>query len=301
MPSRRHSRQTGPWTRPMAPPYTRRLLGGRHPSWGIGVTSLMRLTSSPAACSDRIAASRPAPGPLTYTSTWRTPFSMALRAALSAASPAAKGVPLRDPLNPAVPALAQARTLPWGSVMVTIVLLNVDWMWAIPAGTFLRSRRFPRAIPYLRLTTATVPPSTGAPSRRSSGALPRPGVGPGPLAPHGKAPPVAEAPVAPDLDQPPDVHGHLPPEVAFHLVVLVDDLAQPGDLLLGQVPDPGVGVDPGDLEDLPCPAAPDPVDVGEGHLHPLVPGKIDPCDASHTALPAPSLASACASGCRRSP
>src|SRR5579875_2423175 len=133
MPSRRHSRQTGPWTRPMAPPYTRRLLGGRHPSWGIGVTSLMRLTSSPAACSDRIAASRPAPGPLTYTSTWRTPFSMALRAALSAASPAAKGVPLRDPLNPAVPALAQARTLPWGSVMVTIVLLNVDWMWALPS------------------------------------------------------------------------------------------------------------------------------------------------------------------------
>jgi hypothetical protein len=27
-----------------------------------------------------------------------------------------------------------------GSVIVTIVLLNVAWMWAMPSGTFFRSR-----------------------------------------------------------------------------------------------------------------------------------------------------------------
>jgi hypothetical protein len=40
------------------------------------------------------------PGPFTNTSTFFTPCSCALRAALSAASCAANGVDLRDPLKP---------------------------------------------------------------------------------------------------------------------------------------------------------------------------------------------------------
>ena len=39
--------------------YTRLLLGGRHPLWGIGVTSLIIVTSRPAVCNALIAASRP--------------------------------------------------------------------------------------------------------------------------------------------------------------------------------------------------------------------------------------------------
>jgi hypothetical protein len=35
--------------------------------------------------------------------------------------------------------------LPWRSLIVTTVLLNVDWMWAMPAGTFFFSLRLPRA------------------------------------------------------------------------------------------------------------------------------------------------------------
>ena len=44
---------------------TRRRLGGRHPLCGMGVTSVIALTSRPAAWRERMACSRPAPGPLT--------------------------------------------------------------------------------------------------------------------------------------------------------------------------------------------------------------------------------------------
>lgn len=44
-------------------------------------------------------------------------------------------------LKPTCPDDAQAMTLPCGSVMVTIVLLNVLLMWAAPCGTFFFSRR----------------------------------------------------------------------------------------------------------------------------------------------------------------
>jgi hypothetical protein len=52
------------------------------------------------------------------------PCSIALCAASSAASCAANGVDLRDPLKPLTPADDQATTFPETSVMVTIVLLN---------------------------------------------------------------------------------------------------------------------------------------------------------------------------------
>ncbi len=79
-----------------------------------------------------MAVSRPEPGPFTSTSTLRTPCSMARRAQASAASWAANGVDLREPLKPTLPAEAQARTLPSGSVIDTIVLLNELLMWATP-------------------------------------------------------------------------------------------------------------------------------------------------------------------------
>src|SRR6267142_2823915 len=108
----------------MADSYTRRRFGGRQPSCGIGVTSRMAVISRPTACSERMAASRPAPGPRTKTSICFRPNSMALRAAISAAVWAAKGVDLREPLKPALPALDHDTTLPPLSVSVTIVLLN---------------------------------------------------------------------------------------------------------------------------------------------------------------------------------
>src|SRR5919201_2147002 len=98
-------------------------------------------TSRPAACSDRMAVSRPEPGPFTKTSTFFSPCSCALRAAFSAAICAANGVDLREPLKPTWPAEAQLITLPNGSVIVTIVLLNVLLMCAWPNATFFFSLR----------------------------------------------------------------------------------------------------------------------------------------------------------------
>src|SRR5690606_2253521 len=107
------------------PGQTRRRFGGRQPLCGTGVTSWMEPTSRPVAWSERMAVSRPEPGPLTKTSTLRTPCSWARRAAASAAICAANGVDLRDPLKPTCPELAHEITAPVGSVMLTMVLLNV--------------------------------------------------------------------------------------------------------------------------------------------------------------------------------
>src|SRR5580658_4625518 len=61
-------------------------------------------------------------------------------AAFDAACCAANGVPLREPRNPSEPELFQLSVLPTGSVIVTMVLLNVACTYAMPNGTFLRSR-----------------------------------------------------------------------------------------------------------------------------------------------------------------
>lgn len=64
------------------------------------------------------------------------PNSCTMALTFSAATCAAKGVLLREPRKPEPPAVAQASAFPWRSVIVTIVLLNDAWMWAIPSTTF---------------------------------------------------------------------------------------------------------------------------------------------------------------------
>src|SRR6266545_2234520 len=148
---------------------TRRLFLGRTPLWACGVTSFTPRISRPAACRDRIAVSRPEPGPLTKTSTFCRPCSMPLRAHESAVTWAAKGVDLREPLNPADPADSQTITFPSESVSVTIVLLNDVLMCAWPMAMFLRTRRLVRPRPAWRrggaITFWWVPSCRG---RRSS-------------------------------------------------------------------------------------------------------------------------------------
>jgi hypothetical protein len=61
--------------------------------------------------------SRPDPGPLTRTSTMRSPTSFAFDAAVIDACCAANGVPFRDPRNPSEPALDQEIVLPSASAI----------------------------------------------------------------------------------------------------------------------------------------------------------------------------------------
>src|SRR5215510_3048108 len=98
----------------------------------------MALIVSPAACRAVMADSRPEPGPFTLTSISLRPNLEALSAQTSAALWAANGVLLRLPLKPTVPADAVQSVSPLVSVMVTMVLLNVDLMCAMPRLTLRR-------------------------------------------------------------------------------------------------------------------------------------------------------------------
>ena len=61
---------------------------------------------------------------------------------------------------------------------------------------------------------------------------------------------MAQAAVAADLHQPLDVHGNLATQIAFHLDVVVDVVAQLADILFGQVLDARIRVDAGRFDDI---------------------------------------------------
>src|SRR4030095_3618664 len=117
-------------------------------------------------------------------------------------------------------------------------------------------------------------------------ALPGPGVGVGALTPHRQIAAVTLSAIAADVHQTLDVHGDVLAEIAFDFHVVRDDLANPHDLFLGQVLDPGVRADVRLLEDEVRLGPPDAVDVGQPNFHPLVQRQIDSRDACHVlALP----------------
>src|SRR5437764_271272 len=160
--------------------------------------------SRPAACSERIAVSRPEPGPLTKTSTFCSPCSMPLRAHASAVTCAANGVDLREPLKPAEPADSQAITFPSRSVSATIVLLKLVLMCAWPIAMFLRTRRRVRP----RVAACLLAPGTLLRLLSASDGLLRAfaasSVRFGALSVHRQSAPVADAAVRADLGEPLD-------------------------------------------------------------------------------------------------
>jgi len=101
------------------------------------VTSRIRLIEIPVACSALRADSRPGPGALHVDPDGAEPLLLRLAYRALGGHLGRKRVPFREPLNPDIPDDAQEMTFPVRSVMVTMVLLNVDWMWAIPSGRFL--------------------------------------------------------------------------------------------------------------------------------------------------------------------
>ena len=85
--------------------------------------SLTDTISKPCVAKDLRADSLPDPIPFIITSTLPTPIFLAVRDIASATFEAAKGVAFFVPLNPTEPALFQAKTEPFESVRVIIVLL----------------------------------------------------------------------------------------------------------------------------------------------------------------------------------
>ena len=235
------------------------------------------------AAGARALARRPRPGAC------RAPSRVG--AARSAACAAAYGVLLREPLKPTRPALPQLTTLPVGSVIVTIVLLNVDWMCACPTGTFFRSRFLALLCCALSLCHGTPVSLLLAPDAdgllrtaraggRSSWCA---GRGPAGCADGGG-------------------RGSEPISISRLMFRLtsrrrspstlkrsVDDLAQAVDLLLGQVADAVSGETLGRTQDLAGRGRPDAVDVGERRSDPLLAGNVDAGDTCHVLLPLPLL------------
>src|SRR5918911_950024 len=169
---------------------------------------------------------------------------MPFLAAASAVTCAANGVDLREPLKPAPPADSHAITLPSLSVSDTIVLLKLVLMWAWPNGMFFFTRRRPRPRDGLCCATLLLHLLLAGhlhPLR----ALARARVRLRALAVDRQAAPVAQAAVAADLHQALDVLRALAAEVALDRQLGVDEVAQLGDLVVGEVADVRVRCDAG--------------------------------------------------------
>jgi hypothetical protein len=118
-----------------------------------------------------------------------------------------------------LPELAQEITFPCGSLMVTMVLLNVERMCATPTGMFFRSLRRGRcpALPRgLAIKFSSfqydLSPLTGNPLRTFA----RSGIGLGALPSNRKAAAVTYTTVATDVPQSLDIHVYFPAEVTLY-------------------------------------------------------------------------------------
>ena len=80
--------------------------------WGIGVTSLILVIRMPAADRDRMAASRPLPGPLTKTSTSRSPWSVPFSGRLVRPPLGGEGGAFAGTLEPHCPGAAPGYDVP---------------------------------------------------------------------------------------------------------------------------------------------------------------------------------------------
>src|SRR2546423_8738731 len=280
MPSRRHCLHFGERSRAIA--YTRLRFFCRTPLCACGETSSPDGIWSPAACSERIAVSRPEPGPFTNTSTFCRPCSIPLRAHAAAVTGAANGVDLREPLTPAEPADSHAITLPSLSVSATIVLLKLVLMCAWPIAMFFFAlRRVRPRVAACLLGGATLLRLRLAAADGLLRALAGPCVRLRPLAVGRKAATVTQAAVRADLGEPLDRLLALAPQVALDLELSVDVVAELRDLVVGEVADLRVGREPERARDLPRRRLADAVDVGQPDLEPLLVGEVHSGDACH--------------------
>src|SRR4051794_14290058 len=101
---------------------------------------------------------------------------------------------------------------------------------------------------------------------------------------------MAQTAVRPDLDESLDVERDLATEIALDLVAPVDQLAEAVDLLLREIPHPGVRVDVRLRQDLLARRQADAEDVGQRDLHALLARDVNAGNSRHLATPAAACA-----------
>src|SRR5262249_23065039 len=101
--------------------------------------------------------------------------------------------------------------------------------------------------------------------------LARARVGVGALPPYGQTAPVSDAPVAADVHQPLHVHRDLATQVTLDLDLPLDDVADARDLFLRPRLHPLIGIHLRAGQDPPRRRPPDPINIGDRHLSPLLP------------------------------
>ena len=92
---------------------------------------------------------------------------------------------------------------------------------------------------------------------------------------------MAKTAIAADFNQTLDIKSHVAAEVALHGIVLIDIIPQLGHVVLAQITDTGVGVDPGGGQDVCRRLAAQTENVGQADLNALFSGQVHTCNACH--------------------
>src|SRR5258708_7975420 len=92
-----------------------------------------------------------------------------------------------------------------------------------------------------------------------------------------------DALIAADLDLAPDVGLDLAAQVTFDLVIRLDPVTQPNDVVIAERVNSGIAAHAGAGQRLECPGTADAVDVGKRDLEPLVTRQVNANKASHPA------------------
>ena len=263
---------------------TLRRFGGRQPLCGIGVTSLIDFTCSPAAASAWIADSRPEPGPLHADVHPAHAERHRLARALFGGDRRRERRGLLRTLEPGLARRAPRHRVPVrigdrdGRVVERRAdvgdAFGLDHALGLLSGSHYLVTFFLPAIarrgPFLvRALVCVRWPRTG------------------------KAAAMANAAIRSDVHQALDVHRDFGAQGAFDAIRLLDLLAEPVDVGVGEVLDALVGADAGRGEDAARGHAADAVDVGQADLD----ASSRAADRRRKCVPSISPAAACAWGC----
>src|SRR5687768_4707433 len=93
---------------------------------------------------------------------------------------------------------------------------------------------------------------------------------------------MTHAAVGPDLDQALNAHLNFAAQVTFHLVVLINELADRSHVRLRKVLHPGIGINLCAGQNLLRASWSYPVEIGQANFYPLIAGQIDTFNSRHS-------------------